>query len=166
MLPQGKYPKCYSSSQISCRNYRCIQRLPPGGSTVHISHSQDQLSAINDLAGKYTHRGTIQSPSGEEGCKYMIFTGKYGNINFKMKITYYPTLPWEYHIARFPKLSRLEGSIWKLALGGYLKRTENNILTCRASYADRRDDERHVQSVYSVKELHILIPWFHRRRCT
>ena len=30
--------------------------------------------------------------SGEEGGKYSVFTGKYGNINFKMKITY-PTFP-------------------------------------------------------------------------
>ena len=35
-----------------------------------------------------------------------IFTGKYGNINSKRKITYYPTLTCEYNLARFPKLSR------------------------------------------------------------
>ena len=58
--------------------------------------------------------GTIQSPNGEEGGKYMVFTGKYGNINFKMKITYYPTVPCEYHIARFPTLSRMEGSVWNI----------------------------------------------------
>ena len=27
----------------------------------------------------------------------MMFTGKYGNINFRMKIAYYPTLPREHH---------------------------------------------------------------------
>ena len=45
----------------------------------------------------------------------MIFTGKYGNIHFKMKMTY-PTLPCEYHIARFPTLSRMEGSVWKTTI--------------------------------------------------
>ena len=46
----------------------------------------------------------------------MIFTGKYGNINLNMKITYYPTLPCEYHIARFPTFSRMEGSVWKMSI--------------------------------------------------
>ena len=27
----------------------------------------------------------------------MIFTGKYGNMNFRIKIAYYPTLPREHH---------------------------------------------------------------------
>ena len=79
----------------------------------HTFHSPDQLPAINNLAGKYTQIGTIQSPSGEKGGKYMIFTGKYDNNNSKMKITYYLTLPSEYHIAQFPTLSRMEGSVWK-----------------------------------------------------
>ena len=34
-----------------------------------------------------------------------IFTGKYGNINFKIKITHYPTLTCEYNIVQFPTLS-------------------------------------------------------------
>ena len=37
-----------------------------------------------------------------------MFTGKYGNINFIMKTTYYLTLPCEYNIARFPTLNRRE----------------------------------------------------------
>ena len=30
---------------------------------------------------------------------YMIFIGKYGNMNFRIKIAHYPTLPCEYHIS-------------------------------------------------------------------
>ena len=100
-------PNVTSGNQISCRNYRFEI------STSHTSHSPNQLPAINDLAGKYTQIGTIPSPSGVEGRKYIIFTGKYGIINFKMKNTYYPTLLCEYHIARFPTLRRMEGSVWK-----------------------------------------------------
>ena len=91
--------------------FRDIRRLPIGGSTSHTSHSPNQLSAINDLAEKYSQIGTIQNPSGKEGEKCMIFTGKYGNIDFIMKITYYPTLPCEYHTARFPTFSGMEGSV-------------------------------------------------------
>ena len=39
----------------------------------------------------------------------MIFTGKYGNINFIMKITYYPTLPCEYHKSTIPNIPLEEG---------------------------------------------------------
>ena len=39
----------------------------------------------------------------------MIFRGKYGNINFKMKITYNPTLPYEYHKSMIPNILLEEG---------------------------------------------------------
>ena len=32
----------------------------------------------------------------------MIFTGKYGNMNFTIKMTYNPTLPCEYHKSTIP----------------------------------------------------------------
>ena len=38
----------------------------------------------------------------------MIFTVKYGNINFIMKITY-PTLPCEYHKSKIPNIPLDEG---------------------------------------------------------
>ena len=31
--------------------------------------------------------------SGEEKGEYIVFTGKHAKINFKIKITYYPTCP-------------------------------------------------------------------------
>ena len=49
--------------------------------------------------------GNIQNQSGEEGRIIIIFTGKYGNINFKIKITYYPTLPCEYNNSMIPHIA-------------------------------------------------------------
>ena len=43
----------------------------------------------------------------------MIFTGKYGNMNFKIKITYYPTLPCEYHKSKSPNIYLEEGHACK-----------------------------------------------------
>ena len=56
---------------------------------------------------------------------------------FYMKITYYPTLPCEYHIARFPTFSRMEGSVWRKALCGYLKGTMTTFSPAEPSDADR-----------------------------
>ena len=39
----------------------------------------------------------------------MIFTGKYGNMNFIIKITYHPTLPCENHISTSPDIYLEEG---------------------------------------------------------
>ena len=39
----------------------------------------------------------------------MIFTGKYGNMNFIIKITYYATLPCEYHKSTSPNIDTEEG---------------------------------------------------------
>ena len=76
-------PEFTSGNRISCRNYHL--RYPPvGGSTRQTSHSPNQLAVIHDLAGKYTPVGIIQKPSGEEGGTYIIFTGNYGDIKFKM----------------------------------------------------------------------------------
>ena len=36
----------------------------------------------------------------------MIFTGKYGNRNFRIKTAYYPTIPCEYHISTIPTFTR------------------------------------------------------------
>ena len=36
----------------------------------------------------------------------MIFTGKYGNMNFRIKIAYCPTIPCEYHISTIPTFTR------------------------------------------------------------
>ena len=36
----------------------------------------------------------------------MIFTGKYGNMNFRIKIAYYPTLPCENHISTITTSTR------------------------------------------------------------
>ena len=58
--------------------------------------------------------------SGEEGGNYIIFTGKYGNINFKMKITY-PTSPCEYNTARFPTLNRRKELYATIITGEYPK---------------------------------------------
>ena len=61
---------------------------------------------------------------------YIIFTGKYDYINFKMKITYYPTLPCDYNIARFPTLNKMEGPVWKTIITVATSRlTEDDILT-------------------------------------
>ena len=35
----------------------------------------------------------------------VIFTGKYGKINLKMKITYCPTLPCEYNNSTIPNIT-------------------------------------------------------------
>ena len=43
----------------------------------------------------------------------MIFTGKYGNMNFKMKVTHYPTLPCEYHKSTSPNIYLEEGHACK-----------------------------------------------------
>ena len=39
----------------------------------------------------------------------MIFIGKYRNNNFILKITYYPTLPCEYHKSMIPNIQLEEG---------------------------------------------------------
>ena len=39
----------------------------------------------------------------------MIFTGKYSNMNFRIIITYYPTLPCEYHKSTSPNIYLEEG---------------------------------------------------------
>ena len=39
----------------------------------------------------------------------MIFTGKYGNMNFIIKITYYPTLSCEYYKSTSPNIYLEEG---------------------------------------------------------
>ena len=92
----------------------------------------------HDLTGKYPHVGTIQKPFGEEGGTYILFTGKYGNINSKMKITCYPTLPCEYNTALYPTLSRMEGSVWKIiSHSRYLMMKEDDILTAEQSRAEQ-----------------------------
>ena len=71
-----------------------------------------------------------------------------------MKITYYPTLPSEYNIARFPTLSGMEGFVWKTkSNGGYLMMTENDILTCIAERCGQGEDGHHVKSVKSIRDL-------------
>ena len=81
-MPQNLHPVTKFLAEIN------VRYPPVGGSTRQTSHSPNQSAAIHDLAGKYPQVGTIQKPCGEKGGTYIIVTGKYGNIYFKMKIKY------------------------------------------------------------------------------
>ena len=52
---------------------------------------------------------TYRTKVGRREGLIIIFTSKYGNINSKMKITYYPTLPCEYNNSTIPNIA----TVWR-----------------------------------------------------
>ena len=90
----SSYPRKVNSPNFSSENKNSLlEVIATRWQHCHIPSLRHRQHSFIPIAESGIQSRKYKIVSGEEGGKYSVFTGKYGNINFKMKITYYPTFP-------------------------------------------------------------------------